>query len=206
MGKLIDLSGNKYGRLLVLCRHEENDGNGKPKWLCKCDCGAETVVSGWSLKSGNTKSCGCLKAEHPARLDHGGCGTKLYRTYKNILQRCYNQNNPKYAVYGGRGIQVCDEWRNSFEAFREWAFNNGYVESSERSSCTIDRIDVDGNYSPENCRWITQKEQMNNLRKSRLATFDGKTKTISQWAEELNLPYNTVYDRAKKNGWKLDTP
>lgn len=203
MGKLIDLTGQRFGRLLVLKRHGANDGNGKPMWLCKCNCGAEIAVSGWSLKSGNTKSCGCLKLEHPSRLSHGAWGTRLYRIYKNMKRRCSDVNAPEYKHYGGRGITVCDEWMNSFEAFRDWALANGYHDTCNRAEYTIDRIDVNGNYEPSNCRWASQTVQMRNTRRTRYATCDGVTKSIGEWAEELSMPYNTVYDKARRNNWKL---
>lgn len=204
MGKFIDLTGQRYGRLTVLA--EAGKKGVKRCWLCKCDCGSTTVVMTTSLRSGNTQSCGCYKAEHPGRLKHGGCGTKLYRIYKNIKLRCYNERFPDYKHYGGRGIAICDEWLHSFESFRDWAIANGYHETNNRSDCTIDRIDVNGDYCPENCRWVTQKTQVRNTRRTRKATCNGVTKPIGEWAEEWNLPYNTVYDRAKKNGWTLNAP
>ena len=204
--KLVDLTGQRFGRLTVLRRYEKNSSQGKPLWLCECDCGNETVAAGYSLKSGNTKSCGCYKTEHPGHTKHSGCGTRLYRIYKNIKQRCYNAKSPIYRYYGARGIVMCDEWENSFEAFRDWAYSNGYRDTDKRSEYTIDRIDVTGNYCPDNCRWVSQKVQTRNTQRTRYATCNGVTKSIGEWAEEWGVPYNTVYFKARRNNWTLSAP
>ena len=157
MGK--DLTGQRFGRLTVL---EPLPGERRTRWRCVCDCGRETVVgSGHHLTSGNTKSCGCLHRDsaRERHLVHGGKGSRLYNIWKNARQRCRNPRATDFKIYGGRGVTICTEW-DSFAAFREWSLNNGY-----RDDLTLDRIDPDGDYCPENCRWTTWKEQRLNQRR-----------------------------------------
>lgn len=157
--RLIDLTGNRYGRLVVIgiCGHKGK----RITWECKCDCGQKAIALGEDLKSGSTKSCGCLRSEGN-NYKHGLTGSKLWNSYRAMKERCYLPTHIHYKNYGGRGISVCDEWRNSFEFFAVWALRNGYKEG-----LTIDRIDVNGNYEPNNCRWATMKEQQQNKRKNK---------------------------------------
>lgn len=169
--KKIDLTGAKFGRLTVIAESPVKTRN-KVSWICKCDCGNTTQpIPGNSLRSGNTKSCGCIHAEGlRQRLTvHGLTGTRLYRIWQGMLRRCDNPKRKDYKDYGARGIAVCDEWKNSFQVFHDWALSNGYEEH-----LTIDRKDVDDNYCPQNCRWATRTEQVHNRRK---AGFDFKEDT-----------------------------
>lgn len=199
MGRFIDITGNTYGRLKVLKR-SENRGK-TPMWLCKCECGNETIVDGFCLRHGITKSCGCLQKEVASNLNkthHQAKRTKLYNTWCNMKQRCLNPNNPGYKDYGGRGIDICEIWKNDYMEFYNWAISNGY-----KDGLYLDRIDNDKGYSPNNCRWVTNKENCNNMRKNHLVTYNGKTLTVSQWADELNINYSSLCTRLS-NGWSME--
>lgn len=198
IGKVDNLIGQKFGMLTVIARAENKDRSAM--WICKCDCGKikENPVCGWSLKSGKTRSCGCLyKGSKKGRvITHGKTNTELYRRYCHIIDRCYCESHTAYKNYGGRGIKVCDEWRNDFNAFYEWALSNGFSKE-----LTIDRVDVNGSYCPENCRWVSMKEQCNNRRNTVKITIKGQTKSVSEWAELNNLDRTTLKWRLK-HGWK----
>ena len=165
MSPKYDLTNKKFGKLLVIKR-VENNKYGKSQWLCKCDCGNKKIVSSHCLKSGDTKSCGCLKRN--SGIKHGLRFTRQYRILQMMKQRCYNPKATKYKNYGGRGIKIGDEWldeNHGIENFYNWSIEHGYADD-----LTIDRINVNGNYEPSNCRWATFKEQnlnkRNNVRRS----------------------------------------
>ena len=159
MSKKLNLIGNQFGKLTVI--KYAGTKNNRTAWLCKCECGNYTTVIGKNLKNGNTKSCGCLHVENARKLftKHGKSHTRVYHIYSNILKRCTNTSNKDYKYYGGRGIAVCDEWKDNFQAFYDWSMSNGY-----KDNLTIDRINNDGNYEPSNCRWTTMKQQARNKR------------------------------------------
>lgn len=194
-----DLTGSRYGRLTVLS-HEKTPGS-KTFWRCRCDCGNEVIVGYGELRYGNTKSCGCLRKEVASlngktnSTKHGMFGTRLYHIWDSMKARCYNEKHMAYKNYGGRGISICDEWRNSFEAFHTWALENGYSDE-----LTIDRIDVNGNYEPSNCHWITANQQANNKRNTVYITISGVTKSAAQWAREIGVSRSAIYSRIKY-GW-----
>jgi len=160
----MNLIGQRFGRLEVL-EGAGTDRYQKTIWLCQCDCGNTKIILGANLKSGNTTSCGCYHKESTiARsVTHNLHHTRLYKVWCDMKKRCDNPRNKSYKYYGGRGICVCDEWKE-FESFNRWAFDNGYDENAPRWECTIDRIDNDSNYEPLNCRWVTMEVQNNNKR------------------------------------------
>lgn len=195
--KRLNLIGERFGKLKVL----EMDGikNGATTWLCKCDCGNTVVVSVGRLRSEKTQSCGCIwrGAIIEANTTHNQSKTRLYRTWNNMLNRCRNANTDSYSRYGGRGIRVCEDW-HSFELFRDWAVNNGYADN-----LSIDRKNVDGDYEPDNCRWIPMSEQAGNTRKNRRFTINGVTKTAAEWARDSGVNYKRLMDRIYR-GWDIE--
>lgn len=202
MGKLVDLTGQRFGRLLVLGRGESRkrpDTGTIQYWICKCDCGAIVEPRGNDLKSGKTQSCGCYQRDRAKayHTTHGLFYTRLHTIWTGMKQRCYNPQEKCFERYGGRGITVCEEWQ-SFEPFFEWAVTHGYTDD-----LTIDRIDNDGDYCPENCRWATRKEQTNNYSRNHRVTYDGETHTVAEWGEILRLPKSVMYDRIRR-GWSME--
>lgn len=165
IAKRVDLTGKRFGRLVVICRAGKGKG-WQSLWLCRCDCGSFVVVRHSSLTSGNTKSCGCYHRDYTAitHTKHGHFGDRLYFVWNTMKGRCNNPNNQKYKDYGGRGIKVCDEWANDFMSFYIWAMNNGYDPDAPYGVTTIDRIDVNGDYCPDNCQWVDMKTQSQNKR------------------------------------------
>ena len=181
----------KFGRLEVL----ERLGGRFTEYLCRCDCGNEVIVRGGNLTSGNTQSCGCLIAEvrhSPRAGDHRYSRTRLYNVWQSMKARCNNPSTIGYKWYGEKGIEVCEEWSRDFKTFRKWALENGY-----KDNLTIDRIDGNGNYTPENCRWATIKEQQNNRKSNRKVAYKGEIKTASQWAEHYGISLSVLV-------WRLD--
>ena len=188
VSKLIDLTGKKIGRLTVIGKHGHNK-HGQLMWECLCDCGNKTVVVGQNLRRGMTKSCGC-NSHLPTTKTHGMTGTVLHKRWLNMKSRCNNPNNKRYERYGGRGIKVCKEWENDFMAFYNWAISNGFEES-----LSIDRIDNNKGYSPDNCRWATPRQQANNTRRNIIVERDGEKVTLSDLCRNLGLNYRLVLSR-----------
>lgn len=161
MGRALELEGQVFNGMRVLTRVENSKEN-RTMWRVKCFCGKDFTVSGTRIRNGKIKSCGCIlekKGEEAVAYTHGGTGTRLYSIWGDIKGRCYRENNVRFSDYGGRGIVVCDEWKDDFQAFQEWSMNNGY-----RDELSIDRINNDKGYSPDNCRWTTSVEQNRNKR------------------------------------------
>lgn len=198
MGKFIDLTGQKFGRLTVISR-AENSKHGKVRWNCKCDCENEVIRNADSLRKNNVHSCGCYRIEklNEHSFTHGKSETRLNNIWRGMKQRCLNPNNPAYKNYGGRGIMVCEKWQE-FQPFYDWAMANGY-----KDDLTIDRINVSGNYEPSNCRWADTKTQSNNTRRSHYISYKGKTMTLTQWANKLNMNKGTL-TRRLNSGWSIE--
>lgn len=195
--KKIELTGERFSKLLVV--EYSYSRNGKAYWKCVCQCGKEVIVEGFSLRSGHTKSCGCLRKIDglEPRYRHGYINQRLYKIWSNMKTRCTNPNHPFYKDYGGRGITYCSDW-DDFVLFKEWAFANGY-----NDDLSIDRINVNGNYVPENCRWVDMKTQNRNRRNNHLITFNGETHCISEWAEITGIKRETIKSRLKY-GWSIE--
>ena len=192
MGKAPDLTGNRYGRFTVVSR-AANNKKGNAMWNCICDCGNTRTVLAYHLKSGHSKSCGCITKTH------GMFGTRLYKIWDGIKYRCHNSTSDNYNNYGARGITVCEEWRTNFQSFYDWAMSHGYSED-----LTIDRIDVNGNYEPDNCRWANEITQHNNTRTNRFITYNGETHTIAEWSRIQNINYYTLVARINRYGWSIE--
>lgn len=200
--KVKNLKGIKFGKLTVL-DFVRIDKNYKSVWLCKCDCGKEIEVVGGNLTSGNQKSCGCNKEKRikwASNLNktHGDTGTKLYKIWIGMKNRCNCAGNNGYKNYGARGIKVCDEWNKSYINFKEWALKNGY-----KDGLSIDRVNVNKDYEPNNCRWVTIKEQANNRRSNHLITYKGETHNITEWARKNNVEPYIIFSRLR-NGWSVE--
>jgi hypothetical protein len=191
-----DLTGQRFGRITVIAFNHKDD-RGETYWLCKCDCGKETVVKRYSLISGHTKSCGCygLETVKYHMYKHGGYKTKLYAVWNRMKDRCSKSSGSDYLYYRSKGIAVCDEWKSDFLKFKEWALNNGYKEG-----LSIDRIDGDKGYSPNNCRWATCITQNNNQHGNAIIEIDSVKNTIANWCREFGLRYGLVM-RRRRCGW-----
>lgn len=204
MSKFIDLTGEKFGKLTVVER-KGTDKHGGALWLCKCECGNEKLTTSNHLRMGKCSSCGCLQTAHMKELGkakkHGYANSDIYKRYHNIISRCFNPNVYSYTDYGSRGITVCERWRNSFEAFYD---DVSKLPHFGEKGYSLDRIDNNGNYEPNNVRWATKKEQNNNTRNNHYITYNGKTQTISQWADEYNIGYRKLLERINKLHWNIE--
>lgn len=195
MPKFIDLTGQRFGRLTVLDRAGSSAAR-YARWRCGCDCGAEKVVDGRHLRSGGTKSCGCLQREETSRRSktHGLSEHPLYLVWLGMVGRCSRSSAGNFAHYGGRGIKVCERWQSDFQAFFD-DMSEGYAPGLQ-----LDRIDNDGDYSPENCRWATPRENSNNKRNTRCVMFDGQPTPVSEVARYMGVTYSKLYHQASRLG------
>ena len=184
----IDITGQKFTRLTVI-EYADN-----ARWLCLCDCGKRKTVRGGDLKTGNTRSCGCLKVKHGHVIDENA--SQIYTAWRHMKQRCNNPKDAVYPSYGGRGITVCNRW----SVFENFLKDMGEPPTHEHS---LDRIDNNGNYCPKNCRWTTRKQQQGNMRSNRNITFRGKTQCLSAWAREINIGQKTLWHRLVTLGWSV---
>lgn len=195
---LLDIVGKRFGNYTVLARAKNRYG--KAYLLCECDCGTVKEVMAQSLYEGRVVSCGCHKNKQCGDnfRTHGLSKTRLYHVWEKMRARCYCETDDKYTIYGGRGIKMCDEWDNDFRAFHDWAYANGYDETAPKGECTIDRIDVNGDYEPSNCRFINNLEQSYNKRNTIKIAYEGEEHTIKEWSEITGLSCALIRDRYKK--------
>ena len=209
MPRLIPMNiGEKYGRLTVI-EYAGLNKNNAALWKCKCDCGNERIVMGAVLRSGKTKSCGCLQRVvaketvqkynnspeyKPVRhITHGLHSTRLFGIWCRMKGRCYNSKSTQYRYYGAKGVKICDEWLTDFKAFYDWSMANGY-----QDDLTIDRINNDGNYSPDNCRWANHSEQMLNRSNTVFVEYNGEKKPLAVWCRIYGVNYKRAHAKYRK--------
>lgn len=206
MPKILNLINRKFGRLTVVKYSHQNKLYAK-YWECKCNCGKKTIVRASALTEGTSRSCGCwqkeLMSETKYNLIHGMTKTKIYRTWQQVKERCLNEKNQSYKDYGGRGIKICNRWLK-FENFRDDMYKSckEHIDKFGTRNTALDRINNNGNYCLNNCRWATQKEQGNNRRNNNIIVFNGKTQNLSQWAEELKMDRN-ILNLKLYRGWSI---
>lgn len=204
MPKFMDLTGKRFNHLTVVSRAETK--HGKTRWNCVCDCGNTTCTITNALTSGRTRSCGCFKEDKITHAPykqgtHGLSGTHIYQIWMSMRKRCSNQNDKSYSRYGGRGIFVCKEWADSFETFYEWSMAHSY-----KDGFSIDRIDNNGNYCPENCRWVPMNEQVKNTRRNVRIEHNGVVKILNEWCKIYGIPFsraNQRYHYMKRRGEEI---
>lgn len=198
---VIDMLGKKYGRYTVIARAKRPNYASEKRayWRCLCECGEERILAGKSLRNGNSKSCGCAVTEKLVAFNttHGMCHRKEYKIWENMKTRCTNPKNEMYRYYGGRGIFVCDSWKHSFAEFYK-----------DMGKCppgmSIDRIDNNGDYKPENCRWADTETQRNNRSNNNLITYQDKTLSIAQWSRNIGISSGTLRGRIKTSKWPIE--
>lgn len=188
-----DIAGQRFGMLTALFPVRQHEC-GAYYWRCKCDCGNENEALVSHLRSGNITKCNSNEHRKGVNIKHGLKNHPLYSVWAGMKRRCYNENSPNYPLYGGRGISVCDRWRNSVKNFYDDMID-GYSKGLH-----LDRIDVNGNYEPINCRWVTPIQNNNNKRLNWVVSFDGRTHTPTEWGRELGIKANTIQNR-KRKGW-----
>lgn len=186
-----DLTGRRFGRLVAIAVAGRQGRY--IQWRCRCDCGRETTTRTAALTGGTTRSCGCLASEvrSQSNLIHGRKNSREYKVWLNMRQRCLNSKRADWSYYGGRGITICAAW----DSFAQFYSDMGPAPAEH----SLDRIDVNGNYEPDNCRWATNTEQMRNTRVNRLLTFEGRTQPLSAWAEDIGVPISTLHSRLKRS-------
>lgn len=190
--KALDLTGKRFGSLVAI--ESTRSEKGQRIWTCKCDCGNTKDIVSYSLVRGSSKSCGCLVKEKTINRNylHGKSKTRIHRIWSSMKQRCYYKEKSNYKDYGGRGISICEEWMD-FQRFYDWSVKNGYDDS-----LSIDRIDVNGNYEPLNCRWATKSQQANNTRSSCFIEYNNKKQTIAEWSKETGIAKSVIRYRLHK--------
>lgn len=203
MGAFLDLTGMRFGKLTAISRakdYTQTNGRKRTAWICRCDCGNTITALAENLKSGATTSCGCYRRECTSTRVSTHCetDTPLYGVWCTMKSRCYNKNVKYYGRYGARGIGVCDSWLDCYENFRDWAIKSGYSEG-----LSIDRIDNNKGYSPDNCRWASSAEQANNRSSNNLITFRGETHNVTEWARILGINPKTIFTRLY-SGWSIE--
>lgn len=193
MSNVIDNTGKCFGMLIAISR-VCNDRWGKTRWLCLCSCGKKTTVSSNALRAGKIKSCGCVRIQHGHSI--GSQKSKIYKSWDSMVQRCTNSNFRQYKDYGGRGITICERWKKFINFLRD-------VGKPPSKNHSIDRINNNGNYCKENCRWSTRKQQARNRRTNRFITHNGKTQCLAEWSEEVCIPVRVIHWRLKHN-WSIE--
>lgn len=192
-----DYADKRFGKLIATNKTIHLDNENRWKIICKCDCGGEIYVMPYQLKNGSVKSCGCEKIK-PHHVTHNRSKCEMFGTWKQMISRCSNPSNKKYSDYGGRGISVCEEWLN-FDKFNDWVNSVG----GRPNGYTLDRIDTNGNYCPDNCRFVPWSIQASNKRTSHLIEYKGEVKALSVWAKELCIPYYIIEHRINR-GWNVE--
>ena len=197
-----DIVGNRYGKLIVLSKTDRKTKDGHYYYNCQCDCGNTKEIIAKSLKRGLTKSCGCVRKE--TMSTHGLSQSRFYAIWEGMIDRVTNPENDRYTRYGGRGITICKEW-NDFSNFKNDMYDSYcmHVKEFGENDTTIDRINTDGNYEFDNCRWATNKQQANNRSTNVMIEWNGKTQSMKMWSEELNISYDTIRSRYKR-GWSVE--
>lgn len=206
MWNSVDLTGFVFGKLLVIGRYSNNK-RGEARWECMCQCGKTSYPTTNALKSGNSTSCGCTRTEklnkfsakHNGRR-RGKSTDRLYYVWRDIIGRCTDENIPSYANYGARGITVCNEWLNDYSSFRDWAMRNGYDPNAPSGECTVDRINNNDGYFPENCRFVSRRIQANNKRNNHFLVVNGERITAAEASEKYGIPYRRLMNRLNR-GW-----
>lgn len=196
MGKFIDMTGQRYGRLIVLGRSPEVRRDKHIQWLCRCDCGQDTTVIGHLMRRGHTRSCGCLMVEAAAAINrsHGKSKTRTYRIWKGMHRRCSKPGSSRYEYYGGRGIAVCERW---------CSFENFFADMGEAGDMSLDRLDNSKGYEPGNCVWANKTVQARNQRTNRMIKHDGQTLCLAEWADHLGMSRHVIQARLKL-GWSVE--